>query len=382
MNTKCPAAKKSGLVTLVVVVVIVAAILGGPLEQLAFGWLYFPLRVVPLLTPDWLTVILAVISSVAFVTGLHVTLRWFIQETSVKTTAPLEWTWRTTSAVSALILLLFVVGTAMVGATHQFVWLLSGRAKATAEHAGGPRPLIPTMIDLVIQAREAARQSQEKNNLKSFGMAFHGAADDDKGTLPPGGVMTEDGTLLHGWAALIHGYDYFLREPFDYRIPWNQPPNDRVYKCQSFQFINPSQSGPYFDEEGYGLSHIAGNSQVLPIRTVTVRTTRAQYSSPKEWYATPTKGTRGLNLAEISDGTSNTILLGTVGAGFKPWGHPANVRDPSEGINRSSTSFGGPKSWGGAQFLMCDGTVRLLSEQTDPKILRALATPNGGEPLP
>ena len=30
---------------------------------------------------------------------------------------------------------------------------------------------------------------------------------------------------------------------------------------------------------------------------------------------------------------------------------------------------------------MCDGSVKFLSDKTDPKIRRALATPNGGEKL-
>jgi len=33
-------------------------------------------------------------------------------------------------------------------------------------------------------------------------------------------------------------------------------------------------------------------------------------------------------------------------------------------------------------FVMCDGSVRMLNEKTDPKVLRALATPRGGETLP
>lgn len=76
------------------------------------------------------------------------------------------------------------------------------------------------------------------------------------------------------------------------------------------------------------------------------------------------------------------ILIGTAGDRFKPWGHPANLRDPSDGINRSPEGFGGPRGWHGAMVLMCDGAVRMMNEKTDPKILRALATPAGGETIP
>lgn len=41
--------------------------------------------------------------------------------------------------------------------------------------------------------------------------------------------------------------------------------------------------------------------------------------------------------------------------------------------------FGGPWPNGGTQFAMADGSVRLLRDDIDPKVLRALATPAGGE---
>ena len=84
-------------------------------------------------------------------------------------------------------------------------------------------------------------------------------------------------------------------------------------------------------------------------------------------------------MKDITDGTANTLLIGTVGQNFKPWGHPANVRDPALGINRSLDSFGGPPIWRGAQFAMCDGSVRFFSEDTDPSIMAALGTIAGGE---
>ena len=86
-----------------------------------------------------------------------------------------------------------------------------------------------------------------------------------------------------------------------------------------------------------------------------------------------------MSLAQITDGTSSTILLGTVGEQFKPWGHPANVRDPALGINRSPQGFGGPPGWNGAMFLMCDGSVKFLRDDTDLSVMKALATPAGGE---
>jgi prepilin-type processing-associated H-X9-DG protein len=72
-------------------------------------------------------------------------------------------------------------------------------------------------------------------------------------------------------------------------------------------------------------------------------------------------------------------LIGEAAGNFRPWGHPANVRNPALGIGRSRDGFGGPPGSAGAQFLMCDGSVRMISRQTDLRVLRELATPAGDE---
>jgi DNA invertase Pin-like site-specific DNA recombinase len=56
-------------------------------------------------------------------------------------------------------------------------------------------------------------------------------------------------------------------------------------------------------------------------------------------------------------------------------------RDPARGVNRSPYGFGGPVGAGGALFALADGSVRFVSERTSPAVLRALATPDGGEPI-
>ena len=108
------------------------------------------------------------------------------------------------------------------------------------------------------------------------------------------------------------------------------------------------------DAQGYGLNHYAANSRVLG-------------------------GNKGLRVGDVTDGTSTTLLVGEVNAAFRPWGHPANWRDPARGINRSPYGFGGPRHVRGALFVMVDGSVRMVSERVNPEVLRALSTPAGGE---
>ncbi|HSG72035.1 MAG TPA: hypothetical protein VLA12_16575, partial [Planctomycetaceae bacterium] len=81
---------------------------------------------------------------------------------------------------------------------------------------------------------------------------------------------------------------------------------------------------------------------------------------------------------EITDGTSYTILAGEINEGFVAWGTPINTRDPAKGLNKGPETFGSPYP-SGVQLLLVDGSVQLLSNDIDLTVLKALATPTGGE---
>ena len=112
-----------------------------------------------------------------------------------------------------------------------------------------------------------------------------------------------------------------------------------------------------FDQNGYGLSHYAANGWVLGANL-------------------------SLGISDLTDGASETIVAGEVRTNFKPWGDPANWRDPMLGINQSPEGFGGPYEQSyGALFLFGDGSVRFISQHinNNPTLLKAMSTPSGGE---
>jgi hypothetical protein len=348
-------------------VVAIAAVwrFGLATEHLVLGWLYFPLRVLPRVTVDVPSLVVGGLCLLGFVVGVHFTARWILRELAPGVAAGQRWSWQATGTLAAIVLLAFVAGTAMVGATHQVVWLIVGRGQSSATET---EPL----LGILETAREASRISNEKDDLTFlwFGFAnYH----DTYLALPPGGTRSANGELLHGWASYI--IPFISSAPdIDLGVPWNRPPNARYFQCNLSYFVNPSIPGPYFDSDGFGYAHLAGNSHVLPLRQIEVEPGQQRLNQ----YQLREAG-QLLQFADIRDGTANTILFGTVSQQFKPWGHPANIRDPSSGVGRSPDGFGGPPAWGGAQFGMCDGSVRFMSNQTDPRVLAQLATPAGGE---
>src|SRR5262249_53508159 len=158
------------------------------------------------------------------------------------------------------------------------------------------------------------------------------------------------------WETHILPYTGFSARGLDMTLPWDHPKNAAYLRCVLPTYINSSMRGaPLADAEGFGLNHYSANSHVLAAN-------------------------QSLKLEEITDGTSNTLLLGEVNAAFSPWGRPLNVRDPARGIN-NPRGFGGPRQAGGAQFAMADGSVRFVSEKVSPAVLAPLATPRGGEEI-
>jgi hypothetical protein len=95
---------------------------------------------------------------------------------------------------------------------------------------------------------------------------------------------------------------------------------------------------------------------------------------------------RVTSLADIKDGTSNTMFLAETSRVSGSWlqGGPATVRglDPAQkpylGPNRQ---FGGMHR-GGAWVAMADGSVRWVRDSLSPTVFEALSTMAGGETLP
>ena len=239
--------------------------------------------------------------------------------------------------------------------------------------------LVALLLPAVQQAREAARRSSCKNNLKQLGLALHNYHDTHS-CLPPGWVGPEDsGGTRWGWGTLL--LPYIEQGPLYDTLRPGTPmtmPNVTTrpelgqplaaYSCPTD--IAPPTHPVYGN---YGRSSYPASRQLLFHNTSTA-------------------------FKDITDGLSNTILVGERARVFQEQGlralgaiwagritstgsvegranRPINTSwDGTAAQFATSVSVSGDNcsrlSWnslhkGGAQFVFSDGSVRFLSENID-----------------
>ena len=321
--------------------------------------------------------------------------------------------------------------------------------------------LISLLLPAVQQAREAARRTQCKNNLKQMGLAMHNYHDVHL-VFPPGrnflpGVNSRggigDGNML-GWGAYILPFmdqinlwsaittDLTSRgahDPARHAGPaWNefsplmrQIPNvpDHWSETILTTYICPSDPGSNKADVYWNCSKVAqedtrvGKSNYLavsagrnPLKTVPGRRGFLPVSQP----GVIPDSTTGAKIAQITDGTSNTAMIGEShtldsldalgrsvdrragvwpGAVMAEWWDRFPRDDPNSCLARlmnvnpwapvvhnPAYLINGtrPESFssmhpGGAQFLFADGHVRFLSENMDGLLQTFIASRESGE---
>jgi len=286
--------------------------------------------------------------------------------------------------------------------------------------------LIALLLPAVQQAREAARRTQCKNNLKQMSLAIHNYADVYL-SFPMGsnqfnhtGLVASRGFM--GWAIAIlpfieqnnlYGKYNHLADSLsatnqvvrETSMPAYNCPSDpsigqlltpatgtccsRVYATSSYRGVSGrSDGGKYFDDAGH-----------------------SPFDNKNKGPLTATgNGLRPTRFGDITDGTSNTLLIGEAHTRTTPtrgtfWAHTytsyalssitVGYPVPSFGITDYATCqstaaslgvsdnackrFFGSMHTGGVQFARCDGTVTFVSTNIDLTVLGGLATVGGGE---
>lgn len=154
---------------------------------------------------------------------------------------------------------------------------------------------------------------------------------------------------------------------------WNDPVNDAFVRRRLELFQNPNAQHA-IGEDRYPTSHFAGVSGVgEDAEKLPRRHPRAGIFSPY----------RETNIADIIDGTANTMMIVGVNSDFGSWARPGDF------TLRSFTQepyINGPDGLGTGQensmlILMADGSVKTLSKETSPVIARRMAAMADGLPL-
>lgn len=154
---------------------------------------------------------------------------------------------------------------------------------------------------------------------------------------------------------------------------WADPLNDPFVRRTSESFQNPAIA-PSTGPAGHPVSQFAG------IAGVGAEAPSLPVDHPRAGIFGLERTTR---VEDVRDGQSNTLMVAGVRNQLDSWAAngPATIRPLS-----AEPYFGGPDGLGtgeqgGMSVLMADGSVRFLSSDTDPRLMRRMAAMADGLPL-
>ena len=253
--------------------------------------------------------------------------------------------------------------------------------------------LVALLLPAIQASRESARRSHCQSNLKQIALAlltYH----DSHHFFPRGGWPATSANLSWSASILPHLEEQPLYDSLNRKVPYTDPTNLKPGQTLLPIFLCPSSLR----------SSLKRKSADLPS------------SSPNEYARTDygaLNGERGLRsstatndpergvlilaknipLSAITDGASQTILIGEVPEGIHSlWISVKNVFDQSKPSNTLATY--GPQyvfydsghelnsyHAGGAFAAFADGSVHFLSENMDVQVLAAFCSRNGEETI-
>jgi prepilin-type N-terminal cleavage/methylation domain-containing protein len=274
--------------------------------------------------------------------------------------------------------------------------------------------LIALLLPAVQAAREAARRIQCTNNMKQIGLALHNYHD-THGRFPPGSIQvaTPNGSYRQPFLSALLPFieQGNLYASFNYNLGFENPVNITTRASRVNGFLCPSDTPQTFVNNGGAVTDVKGSYGVHWGQNV--------YGN--QVLQGPFDLNYGASLAEITDGSSQTLLLSELIQTPHPAGQPVEVIDrrgrvwsdqPSShqistklGPNSLAPDYGacwpnsvpktpctrntgdGPNHYigarsyhpGGINSLLGDGSVRFFKDSINLVTWKGLSSRAGGE---
>ncbi|MHC4401033.1 MAG: DUF1559 domain-containing protein [Planctomycetota bacterium] len=223
--------------------------------------------------------------------------------------------------------------------------LPGGNVGATLPLAAG------LMIPAVTSARGAAYRAQSMNNMKQIALALHSYHDTHK-SFPPAFTTDEDGKPLLSWRVLILPYieQVGLYRQFHLDEPWDSDHNKRFISMMPASLRAPDGHAPPGRTHYLG---VAGEHGIF-------------------------SGEKGTRIAQITDGTSNTVMVVEANdqsavIWTKPGDFVPNAENPIDGLVGLRP--------GGFNAGCADGSVHFISQFVDGDMLKRLFMRDDGQPV-
>lgn len=216
---------------------------------------------------------------------------------------------------------------------------------------GGVAALL--LMPAVTQNGGASRATRSRNNLKQIALALHNYHDAN-GKFPPAVVTDADGKPLYSWRVLLLPYleQGQLFDRFDKTKAWDDPANLAVSNAIVEVFQSPLDDS--LPPSGASYFVLVGAGTLFP-------------------------PDGGIGMAEVLDGTSNTIAVVELQGIAGGWAAPI---DPK--IESVAMSIGpapgqlNPNQPDRLNVAMCDGSVRALPVTTPSHTLHLMFTRKDG----